>query len=184
MELVERRMSEHEDILSMAVAGTTQIGVIEQRAGRFVVGGRVFGLTGEKGRHALAVEDAEFERARRDGFEASGVETAVRAQNPEARAKPPFGMPPAGEHGADQALGIGPISPARRSTRAPGPPNPARPGDVDRSPPRRARTAVVPKPRRRHRPPAAMSIPPPPPVSNRPGSSSAPRPPAAPSRAR
>jgi hypothetical protein len=70
-------MSEHEDILSMVVAGTTQIGVIEQRGGRIVVGGRVVGLTGEEGRHALAVEDAEFEGAGGDRFEASRIETAV-----------------------------------------------------------------------------------------------------------
>ena len=60
-------MSEHEDFLSIVVAGTAQIGVIEQRGGRIVFGGRVVGLAGEQGGDALAVEDAQFDgsRARR-----------------------------------------------------------------------------------------------------------------------
>jgi hypothetical protein len=61
-------MSEHEGILSMIVAGAAQIGVIEQRGGRFVLGGRVVGLAREKRRDALAIEDAQFEGAGRDCF--------------------------------------------------------------------------------------------------------------------
>src|SRR5271170_7383891 len=57
-------MSEHEGILSMIVAGTAQIGVIEQRGGRFVLGGRVVGLAREKRRDALAIEGAPSSRAR------------------------------------------------------------------------------------------------------------------------
>ena len=52
----------------MIVAGTAQIGVIEQRGGRFVLGDRVVGLAREKRRDALAIEGAEFEGAGRDRF--------------------------------------------------------------------------------------------------------------------
>jgi hypothetical protein len=67
VELVECRMSEHEEFLSMIVAGTTQIGVIEQGGGRIVLGGRVVGLAGQQGGDALAIEDAQFDTARNPG---------------------------------------------------------------------------------------------------------------------
>ena len=41
VQMVERRMSEHEDILSMVVAGTAQIGVVEERGGTAVLARRV-----------------------------------------------------------------------------------------------------------------------------------------------
>ena len=44
VQMVERGMSEHEDILSMVVAGTAQIGVVEERGGAAVLGGGVSGL--------------------------------------------------------------------------------------------------------------------------------------------
>ena len=91
----------------MVVAGTTQICVVEQRGGRIVLGGRVVRLAGEQGGDALAVEDAQFERSRRDRFNAAGVEPAIRAQNAQTGSEPLFGMRPAGEHGADQAFGVG-----------------------------------------------------------------------------
>ena len=69
VQLVERGMSEHEDFLSMVVAGTAQIGVIEQRGGTAFLGGGVVGLAGEKGGDALAIEDAQFEGAGGDRFE-------------------------------------------------------------------------------------------------------------------
>src|SRR3984957_2235313 len=107
MKLVECGVSEHEDFLSMVEAGTTQIGVIEKRGGTAFLGCGVVRLAGEKGGDALAVEDAQFERAGRDRFEPRRVQTAIRAQNAQAGAKPLFGVRPAGEHGADQAFGVG-----------------------------------------------------------------------------
>ena len=50
LQLVECRMSEHEEFLSVVIAGAAQIGVVEQRDGRIVLGGRVVWLAGEKGR--------------------------------------------------------------------------------------------------------------------------------------
>ena len=105
----------------MLVAGTAQIGVIQQSGGRIVPGGRVVGLAREKRRDALAIEDAQFDGSGRDRFEASRIEAAIRAQDAEAGAKPLFGVRPAGEHGADQAFGVGPdlagpaAEPIRRS---------------------------------------------------------------------
>ena len=49
VQLVECRMSEHGDFLSIVVAGTTQIGVIEKRGGTAFLGRRVVRLAGEKG---------------------------------------------------------------------------------------------------------------------------------------
>ncbi len=63
VQLFERGVREHADLLSMVVAGTAQIGVVEERGGTAVVGRRVVGLTGEKGGDALAIEDAEFDGA-------------------------------------------------------------------------------------------------------------------------
>src|ERR1700689_2900915 len=107
VQLVECRMSEHEDFLSMVVAGTTQIGVIEKRGGTAFPGRGVVRLAGEKGGDALAVEDAQFEGAGRDRFEASRIDATIRAQNAQAGAESLFGVRPAGEHGADQAFGVG-----------------------------------------------------------------------------
>src|SRR6202167_6840785 len=90
----------------MVVAGTTQIGVIEKRGGTAFPGRGVVRLAGEKGGDALAVEDAQFESAGGDRFEASRIEAAVRAQNAQAGAEPLFGVRPTGEHGADQAFGV------------------------------------------------------------------------------
>src|SRR5271169_2690085 len=105
--------------LSMVVAGTAQIGVVEQRGGSAVIGRRV--LTGEEGSDALAIEDAQFDSAGRDRLEAGRVEAAIGAQNAEAGAEPLFGMRPAGEHGADQAFGVRPdlAGPAAEPIRRP-----------------------------------------------------------------
>ena len=91
----------------MVVAGTTQIGVIEKRGGTAFLGRGVVRLAGEKGGDALAVEDAQFEGAGRDRFDACRVDAAIGAQNAQACAEPLFGVRPAGEHGADQAFGVG-----------------------------------------------------------------------------
>jgi hypothetical protein len=58
-------------------------------------------------------------RARRD--DAAGVEPAIRAQNPQAGSEPLLGMLSAGEHGADQAFGVGPdfAGPAAEAVRRP-----------------------------------------------------------------
>src|SRR5208282_6618838 len=49
VQMVERGMSEHEDILSMVVAGTAQIGVVEERGPTAVLGGGALRLAGEEG---------------------------------------------------------------------------------------------------------------------------------------
>src|SRR5271170_6101181 len=99
-------MSEHDCFLSMIVAGAAQIGVFEQRARGTVLCGRVVRFAGEKCDYALAVENAQLDGAGRDRFEASRIDAAIRPQNPETGAEPLLGMWPAGEHGADQALGV------------------------------------------------------------------------------
>src|ERR1700761_5295778 len=118
VQLVECGVSEHEDFLSMVVAGTTQIGVIEKRGGTAFPGRGVVRLAGEKGGDALAVEDAQFEGVGGHRFEgrraalavgaallgggggvrseASRIEATIRAQNAQAGAEPLFGVRPAG----------------------------------------------------------------------------------------
>ena len=76
----------------MVVAGTTQIGVIEKRGGTAFLGRGVVRLAGEKGGDALAVEDAQFEGAGGDRFDACRVDAAIRAQNPEAGSEALFGV--------------------------------------------------------------------------------------------
>jgi hypothetical protein len=63
VQLFERRMSEHEDFLSMVIAGTAHIGVVEQRRLAAVLGRRFVALPGKEGGDALAIERAEFEGA-------------------------------------------------------------------------------------------------------------------------
>src|SRR5208337_4349867 len=118
--MVERGMSEHADFLSMVVAGTAQIGVVEERGWTAVLGGGVVFASEESG-DALAIEHAEFEGAGGDRLEAGGIETAIGAQNPQAGSEALFGMRPAGEHGADQAFGARPdlAGPATEPFRRP-----------------------------------------------------------------
>src|SRR5271168_1509296 len=92
----------------MVVAGTAQIGVVEERGRTAVLGGSGVAFAGEEGGDALAIEDAQFDGARRHRFDAYRIEAATRAQNAKAGAEPLFGMRPAGEHGADQAFGVRP----------------------------------------------------------------------------
>src|SRR5208337_706654 len=107
VQLVERRVSEHENFLSMVVAGTAQIGVVEEGGGA-VLGGSWVAFAGKEGGDALAVEDAQFDSAGRDRLDADRIEVAIGAQDAKAGAEPLFGMRPAGEHGADQAFGVRP----------------------------------------------------------------------------
>ena len=57
------------------------------------------GVAGEQRGDALAVEDAQFDGAGRNGFEARDIQAAIGAQNPKAGTEALFGMGPAGEHG-------------------------------------------------------------------------------------
>lgn len=104
--------------LSMVVAGTAQIGVVEERGGTAVPGGGAVWLAGKEGGDALAMEDAQFDGAGGDRLEAGRVEAAIGAQNAEAGAESLFGMRPAGEHGADQPSVVGPILLAQRRNRS------------------------------------------------------------------
>src|SRR5271163_4814452 len=94
-------------VLSMVVTGAAQIGVLEQRGGRLFPSDSFVGLAGEQRGDALAIEDAEFEGSGRHRFEPGRIDAAIGVQNAQTGAKPLFGMRPAGENGADQALGIG-----------------------------------------------------------------------------
>ena len=78
--MVERRVSEHEEFLSIVVAGATQIGVVEQWDGAAVLGGGVVGLSSEQRGDALAIEDAQFEGSGRDCLEPRRIEAAIAAQ--------------------------------------------------------------------------------------------------------
>jgi hypothetical protein len=99
VQLVERGMGEHGKSLSVEVAGATQIGVVEERGGAVVLADGALGVARQQRGDALAVEDAQFDGAGGDGFEARDIETAIGAQNPQAGAEALFGMGPAGEHG-------------------------------------------------------------------------------------
>src|ERR1700730_8886890 len=81
VQLVECGVREHEDFLSMVVAGTTQIGVIEKRGGTAFPGRGGVRRAGEKAAAALEVEDAQCEGAGGDRFEASRIDATIRAQN-------------------------------------------------------------------------------------------------------
>ena len=101
----------------MVVAGTGQIGVVEERGGATVLGGAVR-LVGEERSEALAIEDAQFHGARRHRFDADRIEAATRAQNAEAGAEPLFGMRPAGSTALIKPSVFGPILPAQRRNRS------------------------------------------------------------------
>src|SRR5271166_6025960 len=92
----------------MVVAGTAQIGVVEERGWTAVLGGGGVAFASEEGGDPLAIEDAQFDGAGRHRFDADRIEAAIRAQNAKTGAEPLFGMRPAGEHGADQAFGVWP----------------------------------------------------------------------------
>jgi hypothetical protein len=95
--------------------------VVEERGPPAVLGGGAHWLAGEERGDALAIEDAQFNGSGRDRLEADRVEAAIGAQNAEAGAEPLFGMRTAGEHGGDQAFGVGPdlAGPAAEPIRRP-----------------------------------------------------------------
>jgi hypothetical protein len=78
--------------VSLVVARTAQIGVVEERGGPAVLGGGAHWIAGEEGGDTLAIEDAQFDGAGRDRLEADWVAAAIGAQNAEAGAEPLFGM--------------------------------------------------------------------------------------------
>jgi hypothetical protein len=79
IQLVECRMSKHEDFLLMVVAGAAQIGVVEERRLAAVFGGRLVALLGKEGGDALAIERAEFEGSGRDGLDVGRIDAPIRA---------------------------------------------------------------------------------------------------------
>ena len=88
VQLFECRMSEHEDFLSMIIAGAAQIGVIEQRGLTAVIRCGFVVLVGEERNDALARERADLERAGGDGFGAGRIDAAIRARMPRQVRKP------------------------------------------------------------------------------------------------
>ena len=79
VQLVEGRMSKHEEFLLMVVAGTTQIDVVEERRLAAVFRRCLVVLLGEEGDDALAIERAEFEGAGRDGLNMGRIDAPIRA---------------------------------------------------------------------------------------------------------
>jgi len=90
-------------------------------AGRLSLAAVLSGLRAEKGGDALAIEDAEFDGARRHRFEAGQVDAAIRTPDYPGKCGIPVGSSAAGEHGADQAFGVRPdlASPAAEPVRDP-----------------------------------------------------------------
>src|SRR5690606_17867170 len=91
-------------ISSMEVAGTTQIGVIDDSAG--IAGGPGGLVVGDEGGDALAGQPADLDGSRRDRLGTLTMEVPVEAQNAKACAEPLFRMRPAGQNGDDQPLGL------------------------------------------------------------------------------
>jgi hypothetical protein len=75
--------------LSMVVAGTAQIGVVEERGWTAVLGGGRVAFAGEEGGDPLAIEDAQSDGAGRHRFDADRIEAAIGAQNAKAGAETP-----------------------------------------------------------------------------------------------
>ena len=99
----------------MVVAGTAQIGVVEER-GR-TAGHRV-ALTGEQGGDALASEDAELDGAGRHRFQVARVEAAIRAQNAQEVRNPCSGCGRLASTALIKPSVFGPILPAHRRNRS------------------------------------------------------------------
>ena len=102
----------------MVAAGTTQIGVIEKRGGTAFPGRGVVRLAREKGGDALAVEDAQFEGAGRDRFEASRIEAAVERRMPRQVRNPCSGCGRLASTALIRPSVLGPILPAQRRNRS------------------------------------------------------------------
>lgn len=83
----------------MEVAGTTQIGVVDDGAG---TGGRPGGfVVGDEGCDALAGQPANLDSAGRYRLGAITAEVAIKAQDTQACAKALFGMRPVCQNGDD-----------------------------------------------------------------------------------
>jgi len=107
VQLFECRMSEHEDFLSMVIAGAAQIGVVEKRRLAAVPGSGFVALLGEERGDAVTSERADFEGAGRNRFGVRRIDAAIKAQDSKASAEALFGMRPAGQRRGDQPFGIG-----------------------------------------------------------------------------
>jgi hypothetical protein len=118
----------------MVVAGTAQIGVVEQRRRTAVFGRRLVALLGQEGCDAFAIERAKFEGAGRDRLDVGRIDAAIRAQDAKTGAEALFGMRPTGEHGDDQPFGARPdlASPSAEPIRRPLGVAPVRTGHVIR----------------------------------------------------
>ena len=75
----------------MVVAGTAQIGVVEEGGGTVGAGRGGVVLAGEERGDALGIEDAELDGAGGDRLEPGGIETAIGVQNPQASPETLFG---------------------------------------------------------------------------------------------
>src|SRR5512135_1187384 len=92
------------DSFSMVVTGAAQICVVDQRRRRIFLGG--CGFAREESGDVFATERANLERTGRDGFGETGINAAIKLQDPEAGSKALLGMAAAGEHGRDQSLRV------------------------------------------------------------------------------
>ena len=121
--MVERRMSEHEDILSVVVAGDrARLAWSKSVAGRLSLRRRELSrLRASSDATPLQLRTPSSTARAEHRLDAGRVEAAIGAQNAEAGAEPLFGMGPAGEHGADQAFGVRPdlAGPAPEPIRRP-----------------------------------------------------------------
>ena len=103
----------------MEVAGTTQIGVIDDGAG---TGGGPGGFViGDERCNALAGQPADLDGAGRDGLGAIAMEIPIKAQNAQACPEALFGMRPVRQNGDDQPLGLRPngSGPSPEAVRCP-----------------------------------------------------------------
>src|ERR1700730_15479213 len=92
----------------MVVAGTAQIGVVEERRLAVVFRRRLAALLSQERGDALAIERAELEGSGRDRFDVSLIDAPIRAQDAQAGPKSWFGMGPTGQHSDDQPFGARP----------------------------------------------------------------------------
>ena len=75
----------------MVVAGTAQIGVVEERRLATVFGRCLVVLLGQEGGDALAIERAKFEGAGRHGLDVRRIDAPIRAQDAKAGSEALFG---------------------------------------------------------------------------------------------
>ena len=102
----------------MVVAGTAQIGVVEEGGGTAVLGGSGVAFAGEEGGDALAREDAQFDGAGRHRLDAGRVEAAIGAQNAQAGRNPCSGCGRLASTALIKPSVFGPILPAQRRNRS------------------------------------------------------------------